>query len=69
MASKYAADAQIADSDRKVQLQKASYDREVNTERAKAALASELQQVGGRAVLSVFLLQASCVGLAPSCGD
>jgi hypothetical protein len=45
MASKYAADAQIADADRKFQLQKASYDREVNTERAKAALASELQQV------------------------
>ena len=50
MASKYTADAQIADSDRKYQLQKASYDREVNTELAKAALAGELQQVRARAL-------------------
>ena len=45
MSAKYAADTQVADADRKFQLQKAAYEREVNTERAKAQLASELQQV------------------------
>lgn len=58
MASKFAADTQIADADRKYQLQKASYDREVNTERAKAALAGELQQVRA----SLFAL--ACCGVA-----
>jgi flotillin len=44
MASKFFADTQIADADRKYLLQKAAYDREVNAEKAKANLAGELQQ-------------------------
>jgi len=43
--SKFFADTQIADSDRKRLLQVAAFEREVNTEKAKADLAGELQQV------------------------
>jgi len=50
MSRVFEAETSIADAERKFNLQKAAFDKEVNTEQAKAKLAYELQ------VVSVFLL-------------
>lgn len=53
MTKVYEAETDIADSERKYNLQKAAFDKEVNAEQAKAKLAYELQSVW-EPFLSVF---------------